>query len=248
MVVFQVVIAEEIHHNDRLQVLEENCWDYNVKNEWWTYRWCYKKSVDQLHFHGRGSEPSVHNRISRYESDEVGDSTVQHFCGEEADCVTEDGDLLKRMAKVTIRCCSAKSSLNPRRTTRVDVRLDTYIRRVYEHSTCHYNIDVCSELLCERTEQTATEKESMTQDISHPNTPSPLTKNGYGHQNSGSSSKNGGGPSSRGGSVNASSNPHDGRNTAPEASSNSLEADFLFQGDVVTIEQQSHLKERVRAM
>ena len=224
------MFAEENRNNhDQLQVLEGLCWDFRVKNEWWTYRWCYKKSVDQLHFHRRGSEPSIHNRISLYEPKMAPNSTVQHFFADVADCVMEDGDFFKRMAKVTISCCLGNKKLNQPRGARADVSHGTYIQRVHEYLTCHYNIDVCSDLLCDPAELEAVAKDVNVEARTLPG--NQHTREGHSDGDSRSDIKK-----------------QDKVDATAEASPSSLEAESLFQGDVVTKEQQSRLRERVRAM
>jgi len=131
-----------------MDVLRGQCLTYNARNGWWSYRWCHEQSVSQLHFHRRNKEPSEVNHIGDYISN--GSNELDHFYeSPTAECIPPDSDIaIKRSAAVSIHCCRYKDRNHKHK--RVDTRLGTFIDDVEETDPCHYKLEICSELVCDR--------------------------------------------------------------------------------------------------
>jgi hypothetical protein len=222
--------------------LQGHCWDYTVKNEWWTYRWCYKSNVEQLHFPRRGREPSVQNSISQYINVEPHDSAEQYFIATTAECEMDDGDFFQRRANVSVSCCSKKQ--NSRRQVRADVSIGTHIRSVEEYLSCHYKILVCSDLLCDPNNLPVDEDEEDRNNWKRESILPPK------HTNSPKLPGDKAVPPPRQAQI---KNPKQTQQTHTQGQTVSMPSpntadDELFRGATVTVEQQAELKERVRAM
>ena len=149
-----------------LSLLEDKCYNTISLLEWWSYVWCYKKSVRQIHFNHAQKIVESENNLGEFISEESG---VDHqiFRSAKADCVMENtGEILFRYVEVTLMCCEEEdkkpkkpanpisnhpppsSSSSPSPPNPLPLDLEALIVTVTEPVPCSYYLTVCTESLC----------------------------------------------------------------------------------------------------
>lgn len=144
-----------------MESISDECYDFKVKGEWWSYTWCPSKSLDQFHFHRHGrNHPSITNHIGTYKKREFNlaeQSIGELYEHQLSDCRPEGYAIsIKRTARVDIRCCTIDDKT--RRKLNLTYQTQTFIENVSEPSPCVYQVNVCSQSLCFKTFEDVSKK------------------------------------------------------------------------------------------
>lgn len=126
--------------------LEGKCFDTIYKLDWWSYVWCYKKEVRQVHLESQAIESE--NFLGSFIPHES--TPVHHvYRGNVADCEKESGEMVIREVSVDIICCGHDIVAGHRRSGRAEAQTQqTFIERYWEQETCSYRLSVCCQLIC----------------------------------------------------------------------------------------------------
>lgn len=115
--------------------------EFSLATDYWSYQWCHKKSVSQYHFNLQTNKVDALNNIGSHvpQNDIINPDIVENwFLSEESSCVPDNKKEAKqRSAKVNIFCC--KSDFGER---------DLFFASVKEQIPCHYEINICANVLC----------------------------------------------------------------------------------------------------
>lgn len=111
-------------------------------NEWWTYEWCDKIHIRQVHFNsplGFILQQFTLVYTSQKNENEINNvENIQYFFDKSSVCAVLDGNInAYRTAVVSVICC-------------INSNIGTFISQVIEIEICKYNIQICSESECIR--------------------------------------------------------------------------------------------------
>ena len=129
-----------------LSPLRNRCFDTTHIPSWWSYVWCFKNDVRQVHYDDSHTVETS-NLIGSYVKQESS-LLKEVYRSNVSDCQTETGISILRRADVIISCCREE------RWSAMHDRLDegavlgTFVERAEEPSKCVYILNVCSDLLC----------------------------------------------------------------------------------------------------
>ena len=144
--------------------LTNKCFNNIFMSEWWSYVWCYRIGVRQVHFDPHSKTIKQQNDLGLYSADESG-ADHQIFRGSKTDCLSEQtGEMLARYTEVTIECCSAhqfaaagmgrdgelpaSASAGDSGGEDENETQGTFILNVVEPVPCSYYMTVCSIHAC----------------------------------------------------------------------------------------------------
>jgi hypothetical protein len=128
-----------------LDQLSGKCFDTAHIPQWWSYTWCYRKGIRQVHYNFQLKAVEAHNNIGDFVGKES--QPFRHiYRTTAADCALENGEAHKRQAVVEIFCCEESVMVARRQLEKSAV--STFIERVEEPAPCNYVIRVCSDLAC----------------------------------------------------------------------------------------------------
>ena len=132
---------------DPLSPLANKCFDTSHLKSWWSYVWCFRDDVRQMHFDENRDVIESYNFIGKY----VPHESLPYrevFRHNTSDCQSLSGLFVLRHANVIISCCRNEnwSAMHDRFESISE--LGTFIESVSENAECEYNIRVCSDLLC----------------------------------------------------------------------------------------------------
>jgi mannosidase alpha-like ER degradation enhancer 2 len=141
-----------------LQALNGTCFDTSYRPEWWSYQWCYLRHARQFHFSQETKTVESKSNLGKYRKENSRDVFHQYFAETKKDC---DPDIdvhgkgsqqrsIARTADVDIHCCPTQHMLQHAKlkTTGPSIEHTTFIDQVIENRKCHYEILVCSSLVC----------------------------------------------------------------------------------------------------
>ena len=132
---------------DPLSPLADKCFDTSHLTSWWSYIWCFRDDVRQMHFDENRDVIESYHFIGKY----VPHESLPYrevFRHNTSDCQSLSGLFVLRHADVIISCCRNEnwSAMHDRFESISE--LGTFIESVSENDECEYNIRVCSDLLC----------------------------------------------------------------------------------------------------
>lgn len=134
---------------DALRPLENKCLDSLYQPDWWSYIWCYRDGVRQVHFDHQEKEITTTHFLGEFSEDE---SSARHhiYRNSMADCIPDNGGLSTRYVETSIRCCDENTVSNYRRFGKLyESNQRSFIESVTEPRQCAYYINICTELLCD---------------------------------------------------------------------------------------------------
>lgn len=140
------------HDQDRslqaLAVLENRCLDSLYQPEWWSYIWCYKQNMSQVHFDHQIKAIVTSNNLGDF-SEEESSATHHVYRNSVPDCALATGALVTRYVETMIQCCDQHVVANYQRLGKIyETNHRTFIASVVEPQQCSYYVTICSELLC----------------------------------------------------------------------------------------------------
>ena len=149
---------------EALAVLENKCLDSLYQPEWWSYIWCYKKNMSQVHFDHQLKVIVTSNNLGEF-SEEESSATHHIHRSSVPDCALASGALATRYVETMIQCCDQHVVANYRRLGKIyEMNHRTFIASVVEPHQCSYYATICSDLLC----KLETEDSSFQQSQNHP--------------------------------------------------------------------------------
>lgn len=140
----------EVHARDKpdpLSPLANKCFDTAHLTSWWSYVWCFRDDVQQMHFDENRNVIESYHFIGKY----IPRESLPYrevFRHNASDCQSLSGLSILRHADVIISCCRNEnwSAMHDRFESMSE--LGTFIESVSENTECEYSIRVCSDLLC----------------------------------------------------------------------------------------------------
>lgn len=155
------IVAQNKMSTESLQVLENICLDSKYNLEYFSYIWCYKRNVTQVHFKSfsaKNYEVESENFIGEFSAEES--TPILHIYKNSLyECVDENGFLARRYSEVSINCCPDNVVSNYRLLDMYKINNISFIESINEKKPCFYHINICSDLLCLNNEQRNTNKE-----------------------------------------------------------------------------------------
>lgn len=139
----------------QLDILQGLCFDSFHQPEWWSFIWCYKSVIKQIHINPNTGIFEAENDLGS----RLSPSSTPYSHMYESDlkqCSTGTGNsiLVKRRTKIQIKCCDSTTIKNYQHFANdmYNSKHKTFIEVVYEVSPCSYVFQVCSELVCHHSE------------------------------------------------------------------------------------------------
>ena len=132
---------------DQLSRLENRCFDTAHISNWWSYIWCYRHEIRQVHYDESRQIVETNNLLGSYILDESRALKEIHRRNI-SDCDSVDGAPTKRHASVEISCCRDEKWSAMHDRFRSIAELGTFIESVTEPTQCSYLLKVCSDLVC----------------------------------------------------------------------------------------------------
>ena len=133
--------------DDVLAPLKSKCFDTSHVPGWWSYIWCFRDSVEQLHYDSSRDVIEANKLIGNYIGEES-QSQKEVYRRKIADCQSAPGTYVPRRADVTISCCRDEKWSAMHDRFRENSVFGTFIESVTEPSPCVYMLRVCSDLIC----------------------------------------------------------------------------------------------------
>ncbi len=128
--------------------LTNTCYNNIFLAEWWSYVWCHRTGVRQVHYNHQTQRVEVENNLGDYVAEE---SEVDHqiFRSIIPDCANpQTGVLQARYAEVSLECCE-ESGRKVVHIEAADNAGGAVIASVSEPVACSYYLIVCSRVMCQ---------------------------------------------------------------------------------------------------
>lgn len=132
---------------DQLSRLENRCFDTTHISNWWSYIWCFRQEIRQVHYDESHQIVETNKLLGSYILEESR-ALKEVYRRNISDCDSADGTLTKRHAIVEISCCRDEKWSAMHDRFRSIAELGTFIESVTEPTQCSYLLKVCSELVC----------------------------------------------------------------------------------------------------
>jgi hypothetical protein len=131
---------------DVLSILTDKCFDTVHLPGWWSYVWCFRDEVRQIHYDQSIIE--TNNLIGKFMEQESS-LHKEIYRRNISDCQSASGQPLIRRTEVAISCCrDSVHSSDMYHKFEPKVEFGTYIESVTERLPCMYSMLVCSDLVC----------------------------------------------------------------------------------------------------
>lgn len=137
----------ESNSTDQLSRLENKCFDTTHIPGWWSYIWCFRDNITQVHYDESRQVIETNNLIGSYVLDES--RLLEHvYRRNTSECQSTLGSSIKRQANVVISCCRDDKWSAMHDRFRAIAELATFVESVTEPTQCTYLLKVCSDLVC----------------------------------------------------------------------------------------------------
>jgi Glucosidase II beta subunit-like protein len=142
-------LSEEIDPKniDLLSPLKNKCFDTSHIPSWWSYVWCFRDDIRQMHVDESQNVVQSYHFIGKFVPSES-QSLRQVYRHNISDCQSISGLSLLRYADVVISCCRDENWSSMHERFESMAGLGTFIESVTEASECEYHLKVCSDLVC----------------------------------------------------------------------------------------------------
>ena len=142
-------LSEEIDPKniDLLSPLKNKCFDTSHIPSWWSYVWCFRDDIRQMHVDESQNVVQSYHFIGKFVPSES-QSHKQVYRHNISDCQSISGLSLLRYADVVISCCRDENWSSMHERFESMAGLGTFIESVTEASECEYHLKVCSDLVC----------------------------------------------------------------------------------------------------
>ena len=137
----------DLKNTDPLAPLMNKCFDTAHIPSWWSYVWCFRDDIRQMHIDGSENVIQSHHFIGKFVPSES-HSQKQIYRHNISDCQSISGLSLLRYADVVISCCRDENWSSMHDRFESIAGLGTFIESVTEASECEYHLKVCSDLVC----------------------------------------------------------------------------------------------------
>ena len=147
-------LSEEIDpkNTDLLSSLKNKCFDTAHIPSWWSYVWCFRDDIRQMHVDESQKVVQSYHFIGKFVPSES-HLQKQIYRHNISDCQSISGLSLLRYADVVISCCRDENWSSMHERFESIAGLGTFIESVTEASECEYHLKVCSDLVCPKLKQ-----------------------------------------------------------------------------------------------
>jgi len=151
--------------------LAGKCFNNIFLAEWWSYVWCHRAGVRQVHYNHQSQRVEIENNLGNYIAEES-EANHQIYRSATPDCLVEKtGEMRLRYSEVSLECCE-ETGRQVIHMEAADQTGGTVMAAVTEPVPCSYYIVVCSRSACRQetvesvlqskeNERVAVEKESQ---------------------------------------------------------------------------------------
>lgn len=127
--------------------LAGKCFNNIFLAEWWSYVWCHRSGVRQVHYNHQSQRVEIEHNLGNYIAEES-EAHHQIFRSSVPDCTDEKtGEVRLRYSEVSLECCE-ETGRQVVHMEAADQAGGTVVAIVTEPLPCSYYIVVCSRAAC----------------------------------------------------------------------------------------------------